>query len=185
MEKINNIGYYNSMQLSVDLKPGEKELWNVDCSLYAERTWSIYGVPFGTVFALVGIIFISNPYVQVISFFLLIFLWSWGLYKWLLWYFTNYILTDLRLIIINQLGIFNKEVKELQLDRVLDITYDQKGMAANLAHYGTLHVIGIGLTLDLEDVKRPSEARDRIMAAIPRHSKITTKEVAALLKSKS
>jgi len=169
------------MQLSVDLKPGEKELEYMKGSLYAERSWCIYGVPFGTIFSFVGI-FNSNVFIQVLAFIFLIIIWSWGIYRWLLWYFTNYILTNQRLIVIDQEGIFNKEVKELQLDRILDITYEQKGMAANMAHYGTLHVIGIGLTLDLYDVKNPAKVLDHILSTIPDRSKVKTKEMINLLR---
>ena len=170
------------MQLSVELKPGEEEIQNIECSLYAERSWSIYGLPFFTLFGIIGV-FNSRSYVVLLSFVFLVILWSWGLYRWLLWYFTNYILTNQRFIVIDQLGIFKKEVKELSLDRILDITYDQHGMAANMAHYGDLHIIGIGLTLDIYDVKHPAKVRDMILDARPKGSKLTTKDDVNLLKT--
>jgi hypothetical protein len=174
--------YNIPMQLSVDLKPGEKLISEIPYSLYAERAWAIYGLPFGTIFLIAGIIH-PNPYLEVASFVLLVVLWSWGLYRWMLWYFTLYLLTSERLITVDQLGIFKKEVKELQVDRILDITYEQKGMVENMAHYGVLHVIGIGLTIDLYDVKHPGKTRDMILDARPKGSKLTTKEVVNLLKN--
>ena len=173
--------YYKVMQLSVDLKPGEKEVEVLKGSLYAERLWAFYGLPFGTIFGLCGVFFLKSTILQLLSFLVLTYIWSWSLYRWLLWYFTNYIVTNKRLICIEQSGIFKKEVKELQLDRILDITYEQIGMAANMAHYGTLHVIGIGLTLDLHDVKHPSDARDLILVARPKNSKVTSEEVVRMI----
>lgn len=172
------------MQLAIDLKSGEKELFIFKTSPYALRD-KIYLTIIGVIFTLWGIIGSPNPYIKIGAFVFLVLTITYASYHWLLWSISNSILTNKRLIKIDQKGIFNKSVQELQLDRILDITYEQKGMAANMAHYGTLHVIGIGLTIDIYHVAHPAQARDMILDARPHDRRDLNKELISVVNKKS
>jgi len=171
------------MQLAINLKPGEKELFVFKTSPYALRN-KIYLTIIGLIFSFWGIIGSPSPYLKLIAFIFLVLTISYASYHWLLWSLSNSILTTKRLIKIDQIGIFNKAVQELQLDRILDITYEQRGMAANMAHYGTLHVIGIGLTIDIIHVAHPAQARSMILEARPHVQQELSKELLAVINKK-
>jgi hypothetical protein len=171
------------MQLAIDLKPGEKELFIFKTSPYALRD-KIYLTIIGVFLTLWGIVGSFSPLVKLAAFVFLVLTIGYASYHWLLWSISNSVLTNKRLIKIDQKSLFNKAVQELQLDRILDITYEQKGMAANMAHYGTLHVIGIGLTIDIYHVAHPAKARDMILDARPSDKRNLSNELISLVNNK-
>jgi uncharacterized membrane protein YdbT with pleckstrin-like domain len=59
-------------------------------------------------------------------------------YEWIGWYYTVYIITNMRIIEIKQKGFFNRKVSDVPLDRVQSINYHIKGFQAVLFQYGDI-----------------------------------------------
>ncbi|MFA6047366.1 MAG: PH domain-containing protein [Parcubacteria group bacterium] len=59
---------------------------------------------------------------------------------WVDYYFDVWIVTDNRIVNIDQKGLFSREVSELELDKIQDITTDVKGVIPTFLNFGDLQV---------------------------------------------
>ena len=59
-------------------------------------------------------------------------------YHWMLWYFTVYIVTDQRIRQVTQRGFFGKDVVELQLSKIQNISYNIPGFTGEIFKFGTI-----------------------------------------------
>lgn len=109
-----------------------------------------------------------------------------GLVYWLsLWisffiFWTDYILdawviTNQRLIDIEQLGLFNRRISTLSLDKVQDITTHQAGILDSVLHIGTISIQTAGAVHEFKipDAPNPESIKTTIMQAM-QHTKTTT-----------
>jgi uncharacterized membrane protein YdbT with pleckstrin-like domain len=86
---------------------------------------------------------------------------------WTNWYLDYWIITDRRIIDINQLGLFNREVSSFRLDRIQDITVDVRGVIPHLLNYGDIHVQTAGEDHDflISGVPNPEELKHFVYEA--------------------
>ena len=72
----------------------------------------------------------------------LFFIFAWMLFFliWIDYYFDVWIVTDRRIVNIEQKGLFSREVSELELENIQDITTDVKGVIPTFLNYGDLFV---------------------------------------------
>src|SRR5688572_5938996 len=61
-------------------------------------------------------------------------------YQWMSWYFSIYIITDQRIVHINQNGFFRRQVVELGHDKIQNVNYEVPGFQAAIFKYGTIIV---------------------------------------------
>lgn len=59
---------------------------------------------------------------------------------WVDYYFDVWIVTDCRIVNIEQKGLFSREVSELELDKIQDITTDVRGVIPTFLNFGDLQV---------------------------------------------
>jgi hypothetical protein len=59
---------------------------------------------------------------------------------WIDYYFDAWIVTDCRIVNIEQKGLFSRVISELELEKVQDITTDVKGVIPTFLNYGNLFV---------------------------------------------
>ena len=59
---------------------------------------------------------------------------------WIDYYFDVWIVTERRIINIEQKGLFSRVVSELELEKIQDITTDVKGVIPTFLNFGDLHV---------------------------------------------
>ncbi len=76
-----------------------------------------------------------------------------------------WIVTDQRIIDIEQLNLFNRVVSEFRLDRVQDITIKVNGLIATLLGFGDIHVQTAGEMEKflIKNAPKPYEVKDRII----------------------
>ncbi|MBI4032837.1 PH domain-containing protein [Candidatus Berkelbacteria bacterium] len=88
-------------------------------------------------------------------------------YTWFIWWNGMYVLTNLRLIDIDQRRVFHRTVSELPIDMVQDVTFDVRGPVATLLNFGTVIVqtTGGGTTIELEQVTDPQSVQQAILRA--------------------
>ncbi len=85
---------------------------------------------------------------------------------WTLYYLDIWIVTNKRIMDIEQLALFNREVKTLQMNTVQDVQVDVSGIFETLLHFGTLRVqtAGTGGTdAKIVGIPDPALERDIIM----------------------
>jgi len=89
------------------------------------------------------------------------------LYYWVIHYFDSFIVTDMRIIDIDQKGLFKRTVSETTFDTVQDVTYSIVGIIATSLDYGTVSVQTAGSEprLELDHVHKPRQVQELIMEA--------------------
>lgn len=77
----------------------------------------------------------------------------------IIWYWNVFIVTNLRIVDVNQHGFFRRTVAEVSYDKVQDITYSIDGFWHSLFNFGVVHLetAGGGAALELPDVRDPKE----------------------------
>lgn len=68
------------------------------------------------------------------------FIWIAAFVIWTDYYLDIWIITDQRIIDIEQTGLFSRVVSELDLKRIQDITSEVKGMAQTMFGFGDVHI---------------------------------------------
>lgn len=74
---------------------------------------------------------------------------TYGAYQWVSWYGDVYILTNYRIIDVEQQGFFNRSFAETTLNNIQDISHDVSGVMATLWDYGTIVVQTAGASPDI------------------------------------
>lgn len=88
-------------------------------------------------------------------------------YFWIGWYFTLTIVTNKRLLQIHQEGIFKRRsVNDIDLNRILSINYEQRGMLETLLGFGTIIVQTLVGDLVVHKVGHPSQRQREMITAI-------------------
>ena len=97
------------------------------------------------------------------------------------WYRDLYVLTNERIIDIDQKSFFHRVVSETTLDKVQDVTYEVKGVFATLFDFGTVFVQTGGAkgTIAWEDVMKPGSVQKKIMASLDDYQKRHKADVSA------
>lgn len=101
----------------------------------------------------------------IIGLVLLIIDTSYFAYNFLLWWNDVYILTNIRVIDIDQRSLFNKTVTEAELKNIQDITYEINGFWRTILNYGKVEILTAsnGKSISFEDVLKPHEVQQLII----------------------
>lgn len=103
-----------------------------------------------------------------------IFLGIWFLFLWvgLSLKFTNYfldiwIVTDKRIIDVDQKALFNRRVVYMNLDRIQDVSVETKGLLRTIFKVGDVHVQTAGAETNfvIKDARSPSSVKEAILKA--------------------
>ena len=89
-------------------------------------------------------------------------------YHFLGWYYSVYIVTDRRLIEIKQHGLFDRKVREWQLDLIQNLNYHINGFQAVIFHYGTITAETYSGNLEMPTIYKPVEVHTRLMEIVRR-----------------
>lgn len=94
-----------------------------------------------------------------------IFIWLFFFVIWIDYYFDVWIVTNERIVNIEQKGLFSRDVSELELERVQDITVEVLGIIPTFLNYGDLYVQTAGETerFIFKHVPNPYAIKDLIM----------------------
>ena len=80
-------------------------------------------------------------------------------------YLDTWIVTDHRILDIHQLGLFKRDVSELRLSKIQDITVKIEGLLPTFFNYGTVIIQTAGVIPEFrfEQVPSPQQVKDRIL----------------------
>jgi uncharacterized membrane protein YdbT with pleckstrin-like domain len=98
----------------------------------------------------------------------LMILWSFAFHSIVDYYLDVWIITDKRIIDIEQHGLFNREISEFNLNRVQDVTVEIRGILATLFDFGNLHVQTAGDHREFvfKQVPDPQKAKTTILQLV-------------------
>ena len=87
----------------------------------------------------------------------------WLFRTWRIWYFSFIAMTNKRLIIIDQRGILDRAVSQVDLDKIYDISYRHKGVLQTIFHVGSLYITpGNFEKVELKNMRYPANIQSQI-----------------------
>lgn len=94
------------------------------------------------------------------------FLWLYFFIAWIDYYLDVWIVTNKRIVDIEQIRLFSREVSEFSIYRVQDVTVDVRGIFPTLFHYGDVHIQTAGESRQFifKDVPNPYKVKDEILS---------------------
>lgn len=95
---------------------------------------------------------------------------------WVLYYLNIHIVSEQRIVDIDQIGLLHHEVSELNIETIEDVTSETNGLFGNLLNYGTVFVQTAGATerFQFEKVPNPARIASIILELYEKH---TAKEI--------
>lgn len=87
-------------------------------------------------------------------------------YHFIMWYFTVYIVTTERLRQVTQRGLFGKDVVELRLSKIQNISYNIPGFTGELFKFGTIVIQTFVGDLVINNVEKPDEIYNKLQDAV-------------------
>jgi len=87
-------------------------------------------------------------------------------YHFIMWYFTIYIVTDQRIRQITQRGFFGKDVVELRLSKIQNISYNIPGFSGELFKFGTIVIQTFVGDLVIKKVEHPDQIYNKLQDAV-------------------
>lgn len=145
------------------------------------RYWVVISIKISLIIAIAAIPFIIYPFIKsflpgltvypkiglilLLALIYYMFLWLYFFLVWTDYYLDVWIVTNKRVIDIEQKGLFSREVSEFSISRIQDITVEVTGIFPTLFHYGNIHIQTAGESRQFifKDIKNPYKEKDRIM----------------------
>jgi uncharacterized membrane protein YdbT with pleckstrin-like domain len=87
-------------------------------------------------------------------------------YHFILWYFTIYIVTDQRIRQVTQKGLFGKDVIELRLSKIQNISYNIPGFSGEVFKFGTIVIQTFVGDLVINKVEHPDVIYNKLQDAV-------------------
>ncbi len=91
-----------------------------------------------------------------------------GFYAWFVWWNNIYLLTDQRVIIISQRGLWSRRIEDYSLDKIQSVASDTGGAAGTILNFGTvmLAIMGIKEPVELKFVEDPYAIQEKVVMAM-------------------
>lgn len=87
-------------------------------------------------------------------------------YHFMMWYFTVYIVSDQRIRQITQRGFFGKDVVELRLSKIQNISYNIPGFTGEIFNFGTIIIQTFVGDLVIRNVEHPDAIYNKLQDAV-------------------
>lgn len=87
-------------------------------------------------------------------------------YHFILWYFTIYIVTNQRLRQVTQRGLFGKDVIELRLSKIQNISYNVPGFTGEIFQFGTIVIQTFVGDLVIHKVEHPDRIYNKLQDVV-------------------
>lgn len=87
-------------------------------------------------------------------------------YHYIMWYFTIYVVTNQRIRQITQKGFFGKDVVELQLSKIQNISYNIPGFSGEVFGFGTIVIQTFVGDLVIRNVEHPEKTYNKLQDAV-------------------
>lgn len=87
-------------------------------------------------------------------------------YHFIMWYYTIYIVTDQRIRQVTQKGFFGKDVVELRLSKIQNISYNIPGFSGEVFGFGTIVIQTFVGDLVIHKVEHPDRIYNKLQDAV-------------------
>ena len=116
---------------------------------------------------------VSYPLLVLITSAYYLFVWLFFFFSFIDYYLDVWVITNERIIDVEQRGFFSRTISEHKLFRIQDVTSDVKGVFQTLLRFGDVHVqtAGSNPRFHFDDVPHPNQIRDTIIKLVQRKKK--------------
>ena len=87
-------------------------------------------------------------------------------YHYMMWYFTHYLVTNQRIRQVTQKGFFGKDVVELRLSKIQNISYNIPGFTGEVLGFGTIVIQTFVGDLVIRYVEHPDKTYNKLQHAV-------------------
>jgi len=103
----------------------------------------------------------------------LMLIWLWLFFEWTDYYLDVWIITDQKVISVDQQRLFVREISTLQLDKIQDVTVEVKGIIPTIFHFGDILIQTAGEKREfvMLQIAEPQKVRDRIVHVIEQYNR--------------
>jgi len=117
---------------------------------------------------------------------LLLFLWLFGFLVWIDYYFDVWIVTNERIVNIEQKGLFTRQISELRFSRVQDVTASVDGLIPTILNFGnvTVQTAAEEERFVFRQVADPFAVKDRVMTLSREATQNDMRDMAAAFSKK-
>ncbi|HAO81234.1 MAG: hypothetical protein UV57_C0044G0008 [Parcubacteria group bacterium GW2011_GWD2_43_10] len=100
--------------------------------------------------------------------------WVFFFHTWLDYYLDVWIITNERVLSLEQRGVFSRRVSELRLGRIQDVASEVKGMWETFLHFGNVNIQTAGEQPNFlfHQVPNPYEVAERLMRLVDEWNKL-------------
>lgn len=150
---------------SQELKEGEKVV-HVIKKHWITFSWSLFKVFIILLIPFLLIYFLFATMWGTIVFFVIIIIGLvYGVFEWVNWYFDSLIITNKRIIDIDQKSIFSRKVSEAYYDKIQDVTFETTGFFSTMFNYGKINIQTAGSkeVMQMDHVENPKKIQEMIM----------------------
>ena len=118
---------------------------------------------------------------------LLLFMWIYGFLVWIDYYFDVWVVTNERIVNIEQKGLFNRRISELRFSRVQDVTATVDGLIPTMLNFGDVNVQTAAEEerFVFRQVGDPFAVKDRVMTLSRQSTQDDLREIATTLQTVS
>ena len=108
---------------------------------------------------------ISWPLIMLLSSFYYLFIWLFFFFSFIDYYLDVWIITDERIIDIQQRGFFSRVISEQRLYRIQDVTSEAHGFFTTILKYGNVYIqtAGAKQRFLFQEVPEPEKVRNTII----------------------
>ena len=113
-------------------------------------------------------------------------IWILSFLIWIDYYFDIWIITSLRVINVEQKGLFSRNVSELELERIQDVTTEVRGVIPTFLNYGDVFIQTAGERerFQFHNVPDPYHIKDLIMKLQEKQEKAEANELGEIIQRK-
>lgn len=140
-------------------------------------------------FFFITLLFAQGWWGAILFFLILIFILILAWRTWIIWSKNTFIVTNKRVIDVDQHGFFSKTVSECNYDKIQDVSYSIKGLLATLFHFGSIQIQTAGnvANLELDYLKNPAQIQElitdqqRVALSSKTEKELTKEEILSVL----
>jgi len=115
----------------------------------------------------IGVLSFAASYINIAALLGIIIALFYGFHIWMTWHYDVYVLTSERIVEAKQKGFFSKEVKEIDLGKVRDVTYNVSGFLSTIMKSGNVKIRSSSdMEIEMKNVSKPGVIREVIMKLI-------------------
>ena len=166
------------------------------------RNWFYLLEQFFWIFVIVGVLFASlvavpmyapdlanssnGPIVLFVQNFFMLAIWIYSFLLWIDYYFDVWVITNRRIIDIEQEGMFTRKVSEMTYAKIQDISIEVSGFIPTMLNYGNLTVQTAGEMEDFvfESISDPYHVKNTIAQMQQKSDASSTEKLGEMIKEK-